>query len=105
MPGFEGDAFIAKCLFNEVLDFIKCDLRIGRGAKAILIGYDDEVKVGFVLYQSEAGEDMGHKFELLKTIYLLIGRFTHESAVAIDKERLFHRNMGMDTTIIVDWKK
>ena len=48
MPGFEGDAFIAKCLLNEVLDFIKCDLRIGRGAKAILIGYDDEVKVGFV---------------------------------------------------------
>ena len=62
-------------------------LGIRGGAEAVLVGHHDEAVVGVLAQEPQGTNGSGHEMELGEGVYLFIGRFLKNGAVAVDEEK------------------
>ena len=48
--------------------------------------HHDELEVEMACYEREVADHAVHKFQLLKSVNLLVGRFLYQRAVTVDEE-------------------
>ena len=81
----ENYSFAFKGLDDEVLHRPERVFGERVGAQPILIAYHDEAEVEVLGYESQVCYCTLDKFQLVKRVYLFVGRFFYECAVAVDE--------------------
>ena len=81
----EGDAFVGKCLENEIVDRPERVFRESLSAEAVLIGDHHKAEVELFANECEVAYDTRHEAKLVERVDLLVGRFTDDGAVAVDE--------------------
>ena len=79
-------AFALKRLQDKVVNGPERVFRERTGAQAVLVAHHDELEVEMSRYEREVADHAVHKFQLLKSVDLLVGRFFYQRAVTIDEE-------------------
>ena len=81
----EGDAFVFKCLEDEIVDRPERVFRESLSAEAVLIGDHYKTEVKFFAKECEVADDTGYETKFVERVDLLVGRFTDDGAVAVDE--------------------
>ena len=79
-------AFALKRLQDKVVNGPERVFRERTGAQAVLVAHHDELEVEMACYEREVADHAVHKFQLLKSVNLLVGRFLYQRAVTVDEE-------------------
>ena len=82
----EGDAFALQGLQDEVLNGPEGILGEGIRAQTVLVAHHHELKIGMLADEMQVAEHTPGEFQLLKGIYLLVGRLFNQCTVAVNKQ-------------------
>lgn len=85
MDGLEFNAFALQYIEHEIVGRPERILRIGIGAKSILVTDHDKDKISVLPKKAQSTDDSGHEAELIKTVNLLVLRLAQDGSVTVNE--------------------